>query len=86
MQADLQTLKRIAFAAADRSALRSRIEDIVFDPGKDEWGSDILRVRVRMKRLDEIDDGELVDLKRAIRDDVSDLDERFPAVRFSDAD
>lgn len=86
MQADVQTLKRTAFGAADRSPLRGRIEGIEFDPGQDEWGFDFLRVHVRMKRLDEVDDGELVELKHAIRDDVSDIDDRFPSVRFSDAE
>ena len=55
------------------------------EPAQDEWGSDFLRVKLRMKHLDCIDDLELVNLKRAIQDDVGDIDERFPSVRFSDA-
>jgi len=85
MQADVQTLKRAVLVAADRTALNGLIENIELEPAQDEWGSDFLRVKLRMKHLDGIDDLELVNLKRAIQDDVGDIDERFPSVRFSDA-
>jgi hypothetical protein len=85
MQADIPTLEKRVADIARRSSLGARLQDISLEPARDDEGSDFLRIVLEMKTLDSIPDEEIEALVSSIEKGVSELDERFPSVRFADA-
>jgi hypothetical protein len=84
-QAEIPMLKKRVSEVARRSAIGKRLKDVVLEADRDEEGSDFLRVVVQVKTLDSVRDEDLEELIRSIENALSDLDERFPSVRFADA-
>lgn len=85
MQADLGTLKKQVLEAAKRPSIKAQIEDVLLEPDRDDDGADFLRVLVQVKHSPPPADEDLEDLLEAIEDAVSEIDERYPSVRFADA-
>jgi uncharacterized protein (UPF0335 family) len=86
MQVDLDTLKQRVIDATKQSPVADQVEDIALEPDRDEWGTDFLRVVVQVKNIDRAADEDLEALLEAIESTVGAVDERYPSVRFSDAD
>jgi hypothetical protein len=85
MQIDLDTLKQRVLETARRSAVATKVEDVVLEPDRDEEGTDFLRVVVQLNNMEGIVDSEFEALLEAIERTVGDIDERYPSVRFLDA-
>lgn len=85
MQIDLATLKERVLETTSASAVGPQVEDVVLESGRDNEGSEFLRVIVQLKHGAGADDAELEALLEAIERAVGAVDERYPSVRFSDA-
>ena len=86
MQIDLDTLKQRVIDATKRSAVADQVENVALEPDRNEWGTDFLRVVVQVKDIDHAADEDLEALLEAIERTVGAVDERYPSVRFADAD
>lgn len=85
MQVDLDTLKQRVLETARRSPVGAQVEDVALEPGRDEEGTDFLRVFVQVKNIEHAADAEFEALLEAIERTVGDVDDRYPSVRFLDA-
>jgi hypothetical protein len=85
MQIDLDTLKQRVIDATKHSAVADQVQDVALEPDRNEWGTDFLRVLVRVKNIDRAADADFEALLEAIERTVGEVDERYPSVRFSDA-
>ena len=83
---NLSELKAAAIGAAKTSRVGSHVDDIDLEAGRDDDGWDFLRVIVRFNGLDDVEDESLEELRDLIESAVSGIDERFPSIRFADAD
>jgi hypothetical protein len=86
MQIDLDTLKQRVIDAAKHSAVADQVQDVALEPDRNEWGTDFLRVVVRVKNINHAADADFAALLEAIERTVGAVDERYPSVRFADAD
>lgn len=83
-QADLSTLEKRVRDVAKESILGERLKDVTLEADRyDE--SDFLRILVEVKTLESVSDEDLEAVVESIESAVSELDERFPSVRFADA-
>ena len=85
MQTELSALRQAAIDAVRRTPAGKQVADIVLEAGRDNEGSEFLRVLVQVKTLDKAKEAEIEELMNSIEGAVSALDERFPSVRFADA-
>jgi hypothetical protein len=84
MLSDLGDLKERIAAVARDSAVGPRVADVTLEPAQDDYGSSFLRVVVQLNGLERQDDEALKALLKHIEDEVAELDERYPGVRFSE--
>jgi hypothetical protein len=84
-QAELSALRKRVSDIARKSAIGRLLSDVTLEADRDDEGSDFLRIVVELKTLDEVRDEDIDTLVASIEKAVSDLDERFPSVRFADA-
>ena len=85
MQVALPELKQKVLSVTRSSKLGDKIEDVILESDRDDYGADFLRITVQVKALDRTSDSEVENLMNSIERAVSALDERFPSVRFADA-
>ncbi len=87
MQTGLVKLKERILEAIKTSPLAAQVkdEDVALEQGRDDENEEFLRVTVQIKERKNITDADFESLLEAIESAVSDLDERYPSVRFSDA-
>jgi hypothetical protein len=71
--------------AIGTSAVGERLRNVVVEADTDETGSDFLRIVLETMPLDGVSDEDLEAVVRSIEIDLSEVDDRFPSVRFSDA-
>ena len=83
--ADLSDLKNRLTDLARRSPVAGQVKDILLEPDSDADGEDFLRIIVEIKNFEGIKDADMEALTVSIENTVSDMDERFPSVRFAEA-
>jgi hypothetical protein len=84
-QANLSQIKESIQDTVRKSALGNRLKDVTLEADHDDFGSDFLRVLVEIDSFEGVTDENMEALTASIENTVSDLDERFPSVRFADA-
>ena len=83
--AELSELETLASDVAKKSAVASHIHGVSLEADQTEFGGDFLRVVFSVQNIGDIADEELLDLMHSVQDALSDVDERFPSVRFAEA-
>lgn len=85
MQADFQVIRERVLDVTRASPIGERLLDVVLEGDRDDEGADFLRIILQVKSLDGVSDDQMAAVVESIEKVVSDLDERFPSVRFADA-
>jgi hypothetical protein len=85
MRTDLETLKQVVIEAAKKSPVAEKLEGVELESAHYDETGDFLRVKIRLKGIDEADRPTLIKLIESIEDAVGELDDRYPSVRFPDA-
>lgn len=83
-QMTLEDLTQRVRIVLERSALEDRIKGVAIEPTGYE-NDDVLRITIRLSKPDTVDTDKALELVRQIHDELSELDERFPSVRFAEA-
>lgn len=86
MGIELAKLKESVVRIVERGPLAKKLGNINIEADQDEGGTDFLRVNIEVKSADESDDADFEALLEEIEETLSSIDERYPSVRFPDAD
>lgn len=71
-------------ALLERSALRDRVKGVAIEQ-VDYDDDEVLRVTIRVAKPETVPTSEALELLRRIHDELSELDDRFPSIRFAEA-
>jgi len=71
-------------ALLEKSILKDRVKGVAIEPVEFE-DDEILRITVQLARPDTVETAQALQLLRQIHDELSELDDRFPSVRFAEA-
>lgn len=67
-----------------QSALRDRVKGVDIEP-IDFEDDEVLRVTIQVSRPDTVKTEDALQLLRLIHDELSEVDDRFPSIRFAEA-
>jgi hypothetical protein len=85
MRTELSNLEIRVRNAIRTSAVGEHLRNVVVEADRDDEGTDFLRIVLEMTGLEEVSDDDMESVMRSIESTLSEVDERFPSVRFSDA-
>ncbi len=85
-QADIETIKQIVETLGKASTLGGELKQVEVEPSDNGLGGDFLRVSLHLEHPERITWANVADLVRSIEDSVLAIDDRFPSVRFPDAE
>jgi hypothetical protein len=71
-------------AVLERSPLSNRVKGVAIEP-VDFDDDEVLRVTIKVSKPDSVKTEEALLLLQSIHDELSELDDRFPSVRFAEA-
>jgi hypothetical protein len=86
MQSDIEKLRERILSLAKHSPVADHVRDVALEADRDEWGTDFLRILLHIKDIDDTRDHDLEVLLEEIEKSVGEIDERYPSVRFADAE
>ncbi len=86
MQTDLAILRERVLDAAEKSPIGDELRSVTLGSDRDNEGGEFLRVILRLRHVERADDLDLAFLLEEIENTIDALDERYPSVRFSDAE
>lgn len=84
-RADPVHLKRIVSDIVRRSELGGHLRDVVLEFDDSNSDDDLIRVIIELDSLGEASDDELAALISSIENSFTNVDERFPSIRFAEA-
>ena len=83
-QMTIEDLTQRVQAVLDRSPLSHRVKGVAIEP-VDFDDDEVLRVTIKVSKPDSVKTEEALLLLQNIHDELSELDDRFPSVRFAEA-
>jgi len=83
--ADLDTIKERVVGATRAAEAKVGIADITLEVDHDDDGDDFLRVIIEVKHSDRATEADYEAWLEQIEKAVSEIDSRYPSVRFADA-
>ena len=69
----------------EQSSLRDAFRGVAIEPAHTYGDDEVLRVYIQVAEPDRIPTEDAVAVSRQVVDDLSELDDRFPSVRFAEA-
>jgi hypothetical protein len=83
--ADLEAIKERVVGATRGVEAKVGIDNITLEVDRDDYGDDLLRVIIKVKHSDRATEADYEAWLEQIEKAVSEIDSRYPSVRFADA-
>lgn len=81
---ELDQLQKVVADAVTRSSISDKVSEFSVDLGASGSSDEFIRISIQMKNAGDLSDQEVDDATTSVEDAVSQLDDRFPSVRFSE--
>ena len=85
MESDLETLRRRAKEAVDKSAIAENVSGIILQSDQDDEGGEFIRILIEVRDISRSNDDQLAMVLEEIERSIASVDHRYASVRFSEA-